>query len=70
MRGVIETQYRSDEEVQNDKLLRSFFKQVADKAHGDIRAFPPLPESREMLIDVLTRIIWQMSGFHSALNFS
>ncbi|CDW84295.1 arachidonate 15-lipoxygenase [Stylonychia lemnae] len=67
---VISAQYPTDESVRNDKLLNAFFDGIASEKKGDIRGFPKTPNTVHTVIETLTKIIWQVSGYHSALNFS
>lgn len=66
---VIRAQF-NEETVKTDKLLKAFFNGIASKDLGDIKGFPATPDSLETVIQVFTKIIWQVSGYHSALNFS
>ncbi|CDW77802.1 allene oxide synthase 8r-lipoxygenase fusion protein [Stylonychia lemnae] len=62
--------YKNDQAVQNDQLLDHFFKETHDEDKGDVKGFPAKPESRAQLISVLAKLIWQLSAYHSATNFS
>eukprot|EP00347_Sterkiella_histriomuscorum_P016089 403354533 len=66
---VIRQQFTEDS-VKNDKLLKAFFNYIANPQYGDIKGFPKAPETLEQVIEVFSKIIWQVSGYHSALNFS
>jgi hypothetical protein len=70
VREVIYAQYQDDTAVQSDKLLKDFFREISDPASGNVEGFPNAPESRDQVVDCFSRIIWQLSGYHSALNFS
>lgn len=66
---VVRAQF-TEETVITDKLLKSFFNYISNPSYGDIKGFPKAPESLDQVIEALTKIIWQVSGYHSALNFS
>lgn len=66
---VIRAQF-SESSVTEDKLLKAFFNYISNPVYGDIKGFPKAPESLEQVIEIFTKIIWQVSGYHSALNFS
>lgn len=67
---VIRAQFPTDAHVQKDKLLKLFCQGIGNRENGDIRGFPSNPTNVEQVIKTFTKIIWQVSGFHSALNFS
>lgn len=56
--SVIETFYESDDQIKADEKLALFFEQCSHEDQGNIEGFPKEPESRQNVIDVLTRIIW------------
>lgn len=56
--------------MKTDKLLKAFFNYVSNPSYGDIKGFPKAPETLDQVVEVFTKIVWQVSGYHSALNFS
>ncbi|CAI9102208.1 OLC1v1000442C2 [Oldenlandia corymbosa var. corymbosa] len=63
--------YRSDEMIQEDEELQSWWKEVREEGHGDKKDEPwwPKMQSRQELIDSCTIIIWLSSALHAAVNF-
>lgn len=63
--------YTSDEAVQSDTELQSWWTEVREQAHGDKKDEPwwPKMQSRKELVDSCTIIIWIASALHAALNF-
>lgn len=58
VKEVIYAQFESDKEVEDDKLLQNFFKQIGDHAYGNIVGFPTKPKDRDIVVDTISRIIW------------
>ncbi|XP_059654431.1 probable linoleate 9S-lipoxygenase 5 [Cornus florida] len=63
--------YKSDETVQNDTELQSWWKEVIEEGHGDKKNEPwwPKMQTCKELIDTCTTIIWVASALHAAVNF-
>ncbi|XP_024025452.1 probable linoleate 9S-lipoxygenase 5 [Morus notabilis] len=63
--------YKSDEMVQKDSELQSWWKELREEGHGDKKNEPwwPKMQTREELIDSCTIIIWIASALHAAVNF-
>ncbi|KAA8536874.1 hypothetical protein F0562_029352 [Nyssa sinensis] len=63
--------YKSDDMVQNDSELQSWWKELQEKGHGDKKDEPWWPEmqTRKELIDSCTIIIWVASALQAAVNF-
>ncbi|KAF5786360.1 putative linoleate 9S-lipoxygenase [Helianthus annuus] len=63
--------YESDEMVQNDSELQSWWTELRTEGHGDKKDEPwwPQMKSRAELMDTCTIIIWVASALHAAVNF-
>ncbi|KAL0357321.1 UNVERIFIED_CONTAM: putative linoleate 9S-lipoxygenase 5 [Sesamum calycinum] len=63
--------YASDDMVQNDRELQSWWKELREKGHADKKNEPwwPKMQTRKELIDSCTIIIWVASALHAAVNF-
>ncbi|XP_061972046.1 probable linoleate 9S-lipoxygenase 5 [Populus nigra] len=63
--------YKNDEMIQKDSELQSWWKEVREEGHGDLKDAPWWPKmlTREELIDSCTIIIWVASALHAAVNF-
>lgn len=63
--------YKTDEMVQNDSELQSWWKELTEKGHGDKKDEPwwPKMQNREELIETCSTIIWIASALHAAINF-
>jgi linoleate 9S-lipoxygenase len=63
--------YKSDDIVQNDSELQSWWKEIREEGHGDKKDKPwwPKMQTREELVETCTIIIWIASALHAALNF-
>ncbi|KAL5566066.1 hypothetical protein UlMin_029230 [Ulmus minor] len=63
--------YKTDEVVQNDSELQSWWKELREVGHGDKKDEPwwPKMQTREELIETCTTIIWIASALHAAINF-
>ncbi|KAI3752466.1 hypothetical protein L2E82_24499 [Cichorium intybus] len=63
--------YKDDNVVQNDTELQSWWKEVREEGHGDLKDEPwwPTISSVQDLIDNCTIIIWVSSALHAAVNF-
>uniref|UniRef100_A0A5B6ZC15 Lipoxygenase n=1 Tax=Davidia involucrata TaxID=16924 RepID=A0A5B6ZC15_DAVIN len=63
--------YKSDNMVQKDSELQSWWKELREKGHGDKKDEPwwPQMQTRKELIESCTIIIWVASALHAAVNF-
>lgn len=63
--------YKTDEMVQKDSELQSWWKEVREEGHGDKKDEPWWPKMRTVkeLIETCTIIIWVASALHAAVNF-
>ncbi|KAL0384812.1 UNVERIFIED_CONTAM: putative linoleate 9S-lipoxygenase 5 [Sesamum radiatum] len=63
--------YESDDMVQNDRELQSWWKELREKGHADKKdeLWWPKMQTRKELIDSCTIIIWVASALHAAVNF-
>uniref|UniRef100_A0A7N2LWR0 Lipoxygenase n=1 Tax=Quercus lobata TaxID=97700 RepID=A0A7N2LWR0_QUELO len=63
--------YPTDDVVQNDPELQSWWMEIRNKGHGDKKDEPWWPEmkTRTELIQACTIIIWVASALHAAVNF-
>lgn len=63
--------YKTDETVQNDHELQSWWKELREEGHGDKKNEPwwPKMQTRKELVDTCTITIWIASALHAAVNF-
>ncbi|KAK4269148.1 hypothetical protein QN277_022340 [Acacia crassicarpa] len=63
--------YESDEILKQDPELQSWWKELVEVGHGDIKDEPwwPKMQTRQELIHSCTIIIWIASALHAAVNF-
>ncbi|KAL8028907.1 hypothetical protein ABFX02_14G193200 [Erythranthe guttata] len=63
--------YKTDDMVQKDTELQSWWNEVREKGHGDKKDEPwwPKMQTRTELIDSCTIIVWVASALHAAVNF-
>ncbi|MED6138212.1 hypothetical protein PIB30_072154 [Stylosanthes scabra] len=63
--------YQSDEMVESDTEIQSWWKEVRYEGHGDLkdRTWWPEMKTKVELIQSCTTIIWVASAFHAAVNF-
>ncbi|KAG0454488.1 hypothetical protein HPP92_023780 [Vanilla planifolia] len=63
--------YRTPAQVADDPELQAWWWEVRNVGHGDKKDEPwwPVLDSPKSLVDVLTTIIWTVSGHHAAVNF-
>uniref|UniRef100_A0A2N9FRU9 Lipoxygenase n=1 Tax=Fagus sylvatica TaxID=28930 RepID=A0A2N9FRU9_FAGSY len=63
--------YKTDDMVQNDSELQSWWKELREEGHGDKKDEPwwPKMQTREELIETCTITIWIASALHAAINF-
>ncbi|KAJ0734574.1 putative linoleate 9S-lipoxygenase [Helianthus annuus] len=63
--------YKNDDMVQSDTELQSWWKELREEGHGDLKHEPwwPKMSSVKDVIDNCTIIIWISSALHAAVNF-
>ncbi|KAM7274162.1 hypothetical protein ACFE04_028826 [Oxalis oulophora] len=63
--------YDTDEKIQKDSELQSWWTEIREKGHGDKKdeLWWPKMQTRKELIDSCTTIIWIASALHAAVNF-
>ncbi|XP_024964101.1 probable linoleate 9S-lipoxygenase 5 isoform X1 [Cynara cardunculus var. scolymus] len=63
--------YRNDNMVENDAELQSWWTELREEGHGDLKDEPwwPKMSSVQDVIDTCTIIIWVSSALHAAVNF-
>ncbi|KAL5566069.1 hypothetical protein UlMin_029233 [Ulmus minor] len=63
--------YKTDESVQADTELQSWWKELREEGHGDKKDEPwwPKMQTVQELIDTCTIVIWIASALHAAVNF-
>ncbi|KAL2948581.1 hypothetical protein AAZX31_20G132400 [Glycine max] len=63
--------YTSNDMVEEDSELQSWWKEVRNEGHGDLkdRHWWPDMKTKEELIHSCTIIVWLASAFHAAVNF-
>lgn len=63
--------YKTDEMVQQDSELQSWWTELREVGHGDLKDEPwwPKMQTLEELIESCTIIIWVGSAYHAAINF-
>ncbi|KAM7279400.1 hypothetical protein ACFE04_006534 [Oxalis oulophora] len=63
--------YDTDEEIQKDDELQSWWKEIREQGHGDKKHEPwwPNMQTKKDLIESCTIIIWIASALHAAVNF-
>nr|WCQ76779.1 LOX3 [Salvia miltiorrhiza] len=63
--------YPTDDAVSGDAELQSWWKELREVGHGDLKEKPwwPRMETRRELIESCTIIIWVASALHAAVNF-
>ncbi|XP_047315235.1 probable linoleate 9S-lipoxygenase 5 [Impatiens glandulifera] len=63
--------YKTDDMIQEDSELQSWWNEVREKGHPDKKDEPwwPKMEKQEDLIETCTIIIWVASALHAAVNF-
>ncbi|KAJ6682994.1 LIPOXYGENASE [Salix koriyanagi] len=71
VRDYCSVYYKNDEMIQKDSELQSWWKEVREEGHGDLKdaTWWPKMQTREELIDSCTIIIWIASALHAAVNF-
>ncbi|XP_051127960.1 probable linoleate 9S-lipoxygenase 5 [Andrographis paniculata] len=63
--------YKTDETIREDTELQSWWKEVRESGHGDLKDEPWWPKMQTLgdLTQVCTIIIWIASALHAAVNF-
>nr|AGT02046.1 lipoxygenase [synthetic construct]CAD10779.2 lipoxygenase [Prunus dulcis] len=63
--------YKTDDIIQEDTELQSWWKELVEEGHGDKKDEPwwPKMQTREDLVETCTIIIWTASALHAAVNF-
>ncbi|KAL6278610.1 hypothetical protein ACE6H2_022211 [Prunus campanulata] len=63
--------YKTDDIIQKDTELQSWWKELVEEGHGDKKDEPwwPKMQTREDLVKTCTIIIWTASALHAAVNF-
>jgi linoleate 9S-lipoxygenase len=63
--------YPTDDKIQGDSELQSWWKEVREAGHGDLKNQPwwPKMQTQGELIQACTIIIWVASALHAAVNF-
>ncbi|KAK8684827.1 hypothetical protein V6N13_040843 [Hibiscus sabdariffa] len=63
--------YPSNEAVKHDSELQSWWSEIKNEGHGDLKTQPWWPEMNTTadLVQTCTIIIWIASAFHAAVNF-
>lgn len=69
VKEVVEARYRSDETVLADPVLQRWAHECSAPDRADIPGFPRGIVSRAQLVKTLTTLIFQVSAFHSVVNF-
>lgn len=63
--------YKTDDMIQSDTELQSWWKELREEGHGDKKNEPwwPKMNSVQELIDICTTFIWIASALHAAVNY-
>lgn len=67
--------YHHDDDVINDVELQAYVNEISadgtgpDGGRGKLKGFPAKVETRKMLVIIITRLIWQLSAQHAAVNY-
>jgi arachidonate 15-lipoxygenase len=68
--NVVQTYYKSDEDVQADKCIQKWAEEMADPARANMKGFPGTIQTKDLLAQCLQIIIWHGSASHSVINYS
>ncbi|RUS22218.1 lipoxygenase [Endogone sp. FLAS-F59071] len=66
---VVHELFKDDESVKSDEAVQAWYKELTSPELADIQSFPKL-NTREVLIESITTIIFTCSAQHSAINYS
>lgn len=75
VRDYVNQYYECDEDVQSDYELQNFMNEVSadgvgiDGGNGNVKDLPNELTSVDSLMAFLTRLLWQLSAQHAALNY-
>jgi len=69
-KNVVNTYYKTDKAVENDKCIQSWAEELNDPARANIKGFPSKITEKKELALVLQIIIWNGSALHSVINYS
>ncbi|KAM1130619.1 hypothetical protein ACFX19_045949 [Malus domestica] len=63
--------YKTNDIIQTDAELQSWWKELVEEGHGDIKDEPwwPKMQTFEELVETCTILVWTASALHAALNF-
>ncbi|KAK4732349.1 hypothetical protein R3W88_025337 [Solanum pinnatisectum] len=63
--------YSTDDMIRDDTELQSWWMEVRNEGHGDLKDEPwwPQMQTRAELVEACTIIIWVASALHAAVNF-
>ncbi|PHT85981.1 hypothetical protein T459_08087 [Capsicum annuum] len=63
--------YTTDDMIRDDTELQSWWTEVCDEGHGDLKdeKWWPQMQTKAELIQICTTIIWVASALHAAVNF-
>ncbi|XP_058750364.1 seed linoleate 9S-lipoxygenase-like [Vicia villosa] len=63
--------YPTDDSVQKDTELQSWWKEAVEKGHGDLKDKPWWPKMQTLqdLVQSCSIIVWTASALHAAVNF-
>ncbi|KAJ1420344.1 PLAT/LH2 domain [Sesbania bispinosa] len=71
VKDYVSLYYTSDDIIQQDTELQSWWKEAVEVGHGDKKDEPwwPKMQTREDLIQACSIIIWTASALHASVNF-
>ncbi|KAL2509073.1 Linoleate 9S-lipoxygenase 5 [Forsythia ovata] len=63
--------YNTDDMIQSDSELQSWWMELREEGHGDLKDEPwwPKMQTNDELVQTCTIIIWVASALHAAVNF-
>ena len=68
--NVVETYYKTDEDVQADTCIQEFAEEMANPTKANMKGFPTSIGTKALLAQCLQIIIWHGSASHSVVNYS